>query len=127
MASEWFYGLLVLLLGVGLMYGVYHALTSADTMRQASTSLPSPQYSSSPSQTASSQPECAENSKASCTLANGCEGKKVCFQGKWTGCIAPMQACTPGSKLGCAFTDENGCGVGEKTCNACGTGWSGCS
>ena len=127
MASEWFYGMLVLLIGVGLMYGVYHALISTESIRQTSTSLPPSQYSSSPSQTAASQPECEENSKVSCILANGCEGKKVCFQGEWTHCIAPLEKCKPGTTRACTFTREETCGSGMQTCNQCGTGWSECA
>ncbi|VVC02949.1 Uncharacterised protein [Candidatus Burarchaeum australiense] len=128
---DWFFSsALAVLLSVVIIYSLYASLISYHSaLSPPSSELASPP--SLPSGPATSQtsaaPECAEGSKTACTLASGCEGKNVCLDGKWSGCLAPLQVCVPGSQKGCTFVRNDVCGAGMSTCNACGTAWGECS
>lgn len=65
--------------------------------------------------------ECEEGEIKDCITLDGCEGTIQCNNGKWGDCVVP-KICVPGSKLKCM----EGCLVGYKECNECGTAYLGC-
>jgi len=124
MVKDMLYGLLVLIIGAVVMYGVYLSLASSI---EGELELSSPTTADSPA-IPSSAPGCGAGEELPCTIPEGCSGKQVCFNGEWNECIAPFPSCAPDSTRGCAFTHDDGaCGFGTQACNACGTEWSECS
>lgn len=64
--------------------------------------------------------ECVENQTMECEL-NGCEGIKICLNGKWSPCRITME-CVPGQTIGCHYDQ---CRYGIRTCDRCGK-WGPC-
>ncbi len=65
---------------------------------------------------------CTDGANFSCMLGP-CDGIRTCKKGQWSECYI-IKVCFPGSNTSC---NENGCAVGHKTCNECGTGYGECT
>lgn len=65
---------------------------------------------------------CTDGQDTTCKTGS-CDGIKTCKSGQWTECFL-VKVCLPGTNTSC---NENGCAVGYKTCNDCGTGYGECT
>lgn len=66
-------------------------------------------------------PICEDGQKKSCMVDN-CTGTSICEDNSWSVC-SWERVCDPGSRIACV---ENGCAIGYRECNECGTGYSPC-
>ena len=64
---------------------------------------------------------CVEDETKTC-FSGSCNGYQVCKNSEWSRCII-KRICNPNSRENCV---ENGCSVGYKLCNECGTGYEEC-
>ncbi|MFA5077532.1 MAG: hypothetical protein WC488_03850 [Candidatus Micrarchaeia archaeon] len=69
------------------------------------------------------QDGCTPGLRLNCTNTLGCEGRKLCVEGKWTECVT-QRICAPGQKGACSV---NSCEMGYATCNSCGTAYENCT
>lgn len=67
--------------------------------------------------------QCEPGGQEACITGGGCEGVRLCANGRLGNCIIPKQECVPGSRVGCTI-DE--CTFGFRVCNKCGTGYLPC-
>ncbi len=65
---------------------------------------------------------CNNGVNVTCPLGS-CDGIRTCKNGQWSECYL-IKICFPGANTSC---NENGCAVGHKTCNECGTGYGECT
>lgn len=123
MANDLLYGVIVVLFGAALMFGIYTYFTGPEQQ-------PAPQYVSAGGEVApapaAAPNQCAEGEEKECAQANGCNGRMVCMGGEWSGCVRYDRVCEPGRESACTFSNAAGCQFGTRICNECGTGWSAC-
>ncbi|MFA6036156.1 MAG: hypothetical protein WC759_04330 [Candidatus Micrarchaeia archaeon] len=122
MANDLLYGVIVILFGAALMYGVYAYFTEQAQPVPTFPAAEAGQQAAAPA----APPACTEYEEQQCTTGSGCDGRMVCIGGQWSGCVRYDAICEPGKESACTFSNSGGCQFGKRACNKCGTGWSGC-
>jgi len=122
-ANDLLYGVIVILFGAALTYGIYAYFTAQEQPAQL---FPAGENLGQPAARPAANPVCSEGGEKACTQASGCDGKMVCVGGQWSGCVRYDAICEPGKEGACTFSNAAGCQFGKRTCNKCGTGWSAC-